>query len=88
MKPHKRVGYEFTKQFYDLGLYDKYNLLEPVLPELDKKTFERAVDAILQHSSLESRKLYPCLFIRKLSRTAKMADEAHRKENYATTIQE
>lgn len=85
MRPHKRIGYEFTKTFYDLGLQDKYQVLEPVLPTIDNKTFERAVDAILQHSSLESRKLNPVLFIRKLSKTAKMADEANRKEFHATT---
>ena len=86
MRPHKRVGYEFTKDFYDQGLYQKYCFLEPILEELDRKTFERAVDAILQHSPLESRKLYPVLFVRKLSKAAKLADEAYKKELHAPTL--
>ena len=73
---------EFTKRFYDLGLSRKYALLGE-LPEIvlaHPTSHERIVQAILQHSSPDTKKAYPCKRERKLSKIAREQDEAAQKE--------
>lgn len=74
---------EFTKAFYDLGLVEKYGMLKD-LPDTvinNITSHERIVQAILQHSSPITKKLYPCKRERKLSKIARERDEALIKEH-------
>ena len=68
-------GYEFSKEFYDLSLKKKYEMVQE-LGELDYFTNDRLVRAILQHSSPIMKRHAPVLGERRQSRTSRLADEA------------
>ena len=70
----RKGGIEFSKSFYDLGLKEKYKVINPLLEEINFSTYERIVKAILQHSPPISKKMYPVRGERKLSKAAKEAD--------------
>ncbi len=74
--PAKRGrGVDFTKEFYQLSLSKKYEVIAPIAESLDSASHDRLVRAILQHSTSKSRKICPVLGERKLSPIARTADK-------------
>ena len=74
---------EFTKDFYDLGIQKKYEMIA-TLPDAvvnNQTSHERIVQALLQHSPPQSKKMYPCQRERKLSKIAREADELQKETN-------
>lgn len=70
-------GLSLTKEFYDLGLKQKYEVIS-VFIEMglltDSKFYDKVIKSVLQHSSKELKKEYPIRGDRKIRKAAQEAD--------------